>query len=74
MNGMANVGVKPSFNNSKNAPNVEVHIFDFDGDLYSREIIVNFIKKTRDEKKFATKEDLIQQLGLDEKCVRKILR
>ena len=72
--GMANVGVRPSFKSHNNRVNVEVHIFNFHKNLYSREIVIEFIKKIRDEKFFNTKEKLIQQLEQDEHEIKSFFR
>ena len=47
--GMANIGRRPSFNGRDAAVNIEVHIFRFSGDLYGKEIDVEFLKKMRNE-------------------------
>jgi len=62
--GMANIGYRPSFK-SKAPASIEVHIFDFKGDLYGRNILVEFLHRIRDERSFPDTEFLIQQLHLD---------
>lgn len=60
---VTNVGVKPTIGNyNKNA---ETHIFDFDEDLYGRDIEVEFLKKTRDERKFGSVQELSEQINRD---------
>ncbi|WP_294460488.1 bifunctional riboflavin kinase/FAD synthetase [uncultured Ruminobacter sp.] len=66
--GMANVGIRPTVNGSD--PLLEVFIFDFSGDLYTREIKVSFIKKLRDEIKFPSLTELKQQISRDEQETR----
>ncbi len=63
--GMANIGYRPSFKNG-NKISIEVHIFHFRKKIYSRTILVEFIKKIRDERMFLFKGQLIQQLYEDE--------
>ncbi len=70
--GMANVGRRPSFNSRNSTVNVEVHIFDFDRDLYGKEIIIEFIEKIREERVFKSFDKLVKQLKKDEMRVRKI--
>ncbi|MFA5088458.1 MAG: bifunctional riboflavin kinase/FAD synthetase [Candidatus Omnitrophota bacterium] len=70
--GMANIGRRPSFKDSSAPLNIEVHIFDFRKNIYQKEIIVEFIKKIRDEKIFNSKEALIEQLRKDEGTVKKL--
>lgn len=72
--GMANIGVRPSFKSKKRRMNVEVHIFNFNQNLYGREIIVEFVKNIRREKYFPSKEKLIVQLKKDERKARIILK
>ena len=43
-------------------PLLEVHVFDFDGDLYGRELDVEFVARLRDEDPFADLEALVQQM------------
>lgn len=57
---VTNVGTKPTIGDYKK--NVETHIFDFDKELYGKHIIVEFLEKTRDEVKFDTMEELIDQI------------
>lgn len=60
---VTNVGVKPTIGKYKK--NVETHIFDFNKVLYGKKIIVEFLKKTRDEVKFDCVEDLSEQIVRD---------
>lgn len=60
---VTNVGVKPTIGDY--AKNIETHIFNFDKELYGKQIIVEFIKKTRDEKKFESIEALSAQIKND---------
>ncbi len=59
--GMANVGSRPTVGNLTR-PLLEVHIFDFNQDLYGKEVEVRFIKKIRDEQRFSDLNALIAQL------------
>ncbi|MDY2960643.1 MAG: bifunctional riboflavin kinase/FAD synthetase [Hornefia sp.] len=60
---VTNVGTKPTI--GEYDKNVETHIFDFDKELYGKRIIVEFLKKTRDEVKFDDFEDLSAQIIRD---------
>lgn len=60
---VTNVGVKPTVGNYKK--NVETHIFNFDKELYGKDIRVEFIKQTRAEKKFDSVEELSRQIKND---------
>ncbi len=74
LKGMANVGRRPSFKKRSSNINIEIHIFDFQKNLYGKEIIIEFVKKIRNEKVFASKEKLIAQLKRDEIKTRAILK
>lgn len=50
--GVANVGVRPTFDEEMPKPILEVHIFDFDRDIYGQTVKVTFRHKIREEKKF----------------------
>jgi len=71
MKGVANLGFRPTFTDSDlHAPELEVHILDFAGDLRGEELDVRFIRRLRDELKFNTLDALIQQIKLDVLAVR----
>ena len=69
--GMANLGVRPTF--GATAPNLEVHLFDFEGELYGTLCRIHFVHRIRDEQSFDGPESLIEQLHIDEIEARKIL-
>lgn len=69
--GMANLGLRPTFPQA--APALEVHIFDFAGDLYGQELDVKLLKFIRPEQQFSGATELVQQLALDEKQIRDVL-
>ena len=69
--GVANIGYSPTFDDHEFT--VEVHIFDFDDDIYGEKIRVNFIERIRDEKKFSNIQELIDQIKRDMVAARKIL-
>ncbi len=68
--GMANVGVRPSFHKEDHL-NVEVHIFDFNKNIYGKEICVEFLHKIRSELYFPSSKDLVSQIKQDEAFARK---
>ena len=66
--GIMNWGMKPTVNNVVE-PVAEVHILDFDGDLYGKNIKIEVLNQIRAEKKFETLEDLKTQIKKDiEEC------
>ncbi|MGD2054533.1 MAG: bifunctional riboflavin kinase/FAD synthetase, partial [Gammaproteobacteria bacterium] len=64
--GIANIGKRPTVNGVRDQ--LEVHLFDFEQDIYGMNVCVSFHQKIRDEKKFESFELLKQQIQLD--CVR----
>lgn len=69
--GMLNIGMNPTFNNTKQS--VEVHLISFDGDLVGKNLEIDFITRLRDEMKFSSPEALAEQLRLDELAAREAL-
>ena len=61
--GVASLGTRPTVNGSE--PLLEVHVFDFSGDLYGRLIEVEFVEKLRDEVKFDSLDAMVAQMKLD---------
>ena len=69
--GAASLGTRPTF--GENVPNLEVFIFDFDGDLYGAELSVALVDYIRPELKFDGIEQLIAQMNDDCAQIAKIL-
>lgn len=69
--GAANLGYNPTFGDSELS--LEVHLFDFNRDVYGKPITVRFIDRLRDEKRFSGPNDLIEQIRKDVESARKIL-
>ena len=68
--GVLNWGIKPTVHNIKE-PIVEVHILDYEGDLYGKNIEIDILKKLRNEQKFASLEELKLQIKKDaEECLK----
>ena len=61
--GMMNIGVKPTL--GENKLSIEVHLLDFDKDIYNQKIQVNLLERLRDEQKFESFEALKSQIELD---------
>jgi len=70
--GVASLGVRPTVNKVRE-PLLEVHLFDFDGDLYGRRIETAFVAKLRDELKFDGVDALVAQMHEDATAARRIL-
>ncbi|MFO1455686.1 MAG: bifunctional riboflavin kinase/FAD synthetase [Steroidobacteraceae bacterium] len=69
--GVASLGTRPTVGGVE--PLLEVHLFDFAGDLYGREIEVEFVQKIRDEAKFDGLDALVEQMNRDAHEARSIL-
>lgn len=63
-NSVSNVGIRPSVENT-HKPNIETNIFDFNRDIYGKEITVQFIKMIRREIKFESTDCLFDQIQKD---------
>lgn len=71
LDGMLNIGHRPTVGGEHKT--IEVHIFDFEDDIYDSEISLEFIERVREERKFESIEQLKSQLMLDQKTVQSIL-
>jgi riboflavin kinase/FMN adenylyltransferase len=73
--GMCNIGTRPTFKQGAEIT-IEVHLFHLpknQQDLYDTKVVVEFLQKLRDEKKFSSVEDLIEQLENDKKTCMAII-
>jgi riboflavin kinase / FMN adenylyltransferase len=71
LQGVVNIGNNPTFGDV--GTSIEAFIFDLDGDIYGRELTVEFVEHIRGEIKFADKQYLIDQIEADCKMARQIL-
>ena len=69
--GILNMGVRPTFDGLKFQ--VEAHLFNFNENVYGREIEILFIKNVRDERRFPDLESLVKQIGQDVEIAQSIL-
>ena len=69
--GIVNFGMRPTFNKEK--PIVEAYLFDFDNNIYDKNIELFFYKQIRQEKKFNGIKELLNQINLDIAEAKKIL-
>jgi len=63
--GVMNIGFKPTVKNNLDHPTYEVHILDFNGDLYGQILKVELLDFIREEKKFANVQELTEQIRCD---------
>ena len=67
-NSVTNVGIRPTFKNG--FVSAETHIIDFDGDCYGKELKLSFIEYIREEKKFGSVEELVDEIAKNVQYVR----
>jgi riboflavin kinase/FMN adenylyltransferase len=65
-----NVGRRPTFYDESGLLLVEAHLIDFDGDLYDQRAAVRFVRRLRDEQRFAGIDALVAQLRRDVDAAR----
>jgi len=69
--GMMNQGARPTFGEQARA--LEVHLFDFDGELYGETVSVEWVRRLRDVQAFPSREALVAQLERDRQAARATL-
>ena len=69
-NAVTNIGVRPTFEASPVPPRVEAHFLDFEDDIYGETVELEFISRLRGEQRFASVDELIQQIQTDVKAAR----
>jgi riboflavin kinase / FMN adenylyltransferase len=69
---MVSIGVRPTFY-AEGQRIVEAHLLDFSGDLYGQSLALQFLKRLRDEQKFESAQQLVEQMHLDEQHSRKLM-
>lgn len=71
--GMMNIGIRPTIENGDKL-SIEVHIFNFEGNIYNENLTIQFVKMIREEKKFSSVDELIIQLQKDKIQAQSILK
>jgi len=71
--GMLNIGYRPTVDSGNHLKSIEVHLFDFNQDIYGKRIALSFRKRMRDEVKFDSLDELKAQLVKDSENARKFL-
>jgi riboflavin kinase/FMN adenylyltransferase len=72
--GVASLGKRPTVKNPDAAPVLEVHLFDFDAEIYGRRVRVDFLHKLRDEEKYPDLDSLVAQIRRDVDNAKTFLR
>jgi riboflavin kinase / FMN adenylyltransferase len=67
--GMLNIGTRPTIEPEMKLKNMEVHIFDFNEKIYNQTVTISFVKRIRDERKFAGLDELAAQLRIDKEQI-----
>lgn len=70
---VANLGVRPTLQASADRLQIEVHLLDFHGDLYGRQLELQFTARLRDELRFDSREALVRQIAIDIQRARELL-
>ncbi|MFV0338439.1 MAG: bifunctional riboflavin kinase/FAD synthetase [Chthoniobacterales bacterium] len=70
---VANIGLRPSIDDKTQTPTLEVHLLDYSGDLYEKNFEIRFIARLRDEKKFASLDNLRTAITQDIQQAHKLL-
>ena len=71
--GVLNIGLRPTFGDRQGRPSIELHLLDFSGDLYGRDVEVFFIALLRAEQRFASPQALAEQIARDASEARRAL-
>ena len=71
LGGMMNQGPRPTF--GEQARTLEIHLFDFDGELYGKAVHVEWVRRLRDVQAFASRDALVAQLERDRQAARATL-
>ena len=71
--GMLNIGRRPTLDNGDDR-SIEVHIFDFDRDIYRKSLRLSFVQRIREERKFNSVDELAEQLHHDAETIRALLQ
>ncbi len=69
LNGIANIGTRPTFSGEKRT--IEIHLFDFNENIYAQQLEVHVLKRLREEKKFASVPALRAQIEQDIEAAKK---
>ncbi len=69
---VVSLGTRPTIAGTE--PLLEVHVFDYDGDLYGRYLDVDFVRRLRDERRFESLDALVEQMHRDAAEARELLR
>ena len=69
-----NIGVRPTFDGQSSTRHVEAHLIGFEGEIYKHNLRLDFIERLRGEQKFASIQDLMNQIHLDISQTRRLVQ
>jgi riboflavin kinase/FMN adenylyltransferase len=69
--GVVNLGVRPTFDGTERV--LEVHVLDYDGNLYGKQIRIGFVGRIREERRFASVDELLTQIHADIQVAERVL-
>ncbi|MHA0856013.1 riboflavin biosynthesis protein RibF [Paenibacillus sp. CMAA1364] len=72
--GVMNIGVKPTFQDGIVAPSYEAHLFHFNQNIYGEHLTIELVHFLREERRFASIEQLIAQIGTDAQLAEELLK
>ena len=68
--GVCNIGYKPTFKENERQLSIEVHLFEFNKDIYDQSVTVEWHMRIREEKKFNGIDELVAQIAQDKKVAQ----
>ena len=74
LRGATNIGINPTFTPDKKVASLETHLLDFDRDLYGQQVKLEFVARLREERKFQSVQELLEQINRDIAQTRLILK
>ena len=74
LRGATNIGINPTFTPDKKIASLETHLLDFDRDLYGQQVKLEFVARLREERKFQSVQELLEQINRDIAQTRLILK
>jgi riboflavin kinase/FMN adenylyltransferase len=72
LHGVVNLGYRPTVSTGKPERILEIHLLDFDGDIYGRDLEIRFVRYLRPEKKFESVDALVRQIDVDVRQAREL--
>lgn len=73
LEGVMNIGLKPTFATGEMKQSIEVHLFDFDETIYGQKLTVQVLDYLREERKFSSVDELVRQIERDSQTARERL-